>query len=322
MCKILTIINTKDSNNKILQDIITANVDDLKSERCGYSVLRHNKADYYLGDNDYKNFANNVKYNGEKVFAIHARTATGGDRDKKGLHLQKRAGWFWAHNGIVSGFSSVKDYSDSYYFFMSLISQARLDKVNNPFPKEIIEKACTDFGFNGKGLMYNPQSDVLQWFCNQASYVYLLDGCIIITTYELSLTIEEYTMASILGFEWITETKTTEIPIIHKEKIDDCLLTFYKSELIQRVDVKLRSYTYTGGGYNPNLPTQTRIIVPGTTNTPTGDGYQYLSKRERKKLKRWEKIMAEADAEEKKQKQNGLYDPETGDYKIRLHEME
>lgn len=298
MCKILTIINTKESNNKILQDIVDANIDELKQERCGFSVFRDNHTTFHLKE-DYGNFAEIAKYNGEKVFCIHSRTSTGGDSNQNGLHLQKSNGWFWGHNGVVGGFAGVKDFSDSYYFFMSLLSKLPIDSPNNPIEKDLIEKSCQDLRFNGKGFLYNPKSQVLQWFCNSPSYITVLDGCLIITTYVLTLKKEEYEYASMLGFEWITSTTETTIPVLYSEKIDDCLLTFHNNIMIGRENVKLQDYgNYNNTNYNNSA---TVVVKDCRTN---------LTKKEKKRLKRIEEEL------DKEDRVNGLVDKD-GNYLIR-----
>lgn len=249
MCKIITIINNKPENTDKINDILSANVSALKVERQGYSVMRDNKSHYFLGPKDYDNMQENIKYKGEKVMCIHSRTSTGGSLDEKGLHLQRTGNWFWAHNGMVTGFSGVKDHSDSYYFFMSLISALKIDEMDKPISKDLIEKACQDLSFGGKGFLYNPKSKILQWFCNAQSYIYLLEDCIIITTYDLNLDVETYEYASILGFSWITKTTTEKIEVIHQETVDDIMLTFQNNQLIGRQNVTLRKY----GNYN-NTP--------------------------------------------------------------------
>jgi len=272
MCKILTILNTKSSNNKILQDIIDANISGLKAERCGYSILRENKTDFYLGDKDYNNFDVHAKYNGENMFCIHSRTSTGGDRDQKGLHLQRFGNWFWAHNGVVSGLSNVKDYSDSFYFFRALLSNQKIDNPDEKLSKELIETYCKDLSFHGKGFLWNPKTRIFQWFCNSQSYVYLIDGCIIISTFLLILKKEEYTFSSILGYSWISEVKTTDIEVTFHENIDDVILTFWNNKLIQR----------------EKLDTTVRTNYRDTPIVGV-DPYYGLTKRERKEMKRYEK---------------------------------
>lgn len=270
MCKILTILNTKQENKEIIQDIINANIMGLKTERCGYSVLRQDKTDFYLGQDDYDRFEDNVKYNNENVFCIHTRTSTGGDTDKKGLHLQKFGNWFWGHNGIVGGLN-VKDYSDSFYFFRALLATQKVDLPDAMLSKTVIEKTCKDLNFHGKGFLWNPKSKTLQWFCNSQSWIYLIDGAIIISTWEINLKKEEYSIASVLGYDWVYNVKTVPIEVLHQEHIDDTILTFDDNFLVQREKLD--------------------TTVSWSNNTPACqyNNYYGMTKKQRKLAKKIEK---------------------------------
>jgi len=289
MCKIITIINKNPANNEVIKQVIQGNSEALKMERNGYSVLRNGEASYHL-PSEYGAFAENVEYNGEEMFCIHTRTSTGGDSDTKGLHLKNVDGWFWAHNGTVSHFMGVKDYNDSHYFFNSLLQRLEGEEYDNPIGKEAIEKACKDFGFNGKGFLYNHDKKIFQWFCNSFSYIYLLEGTVIITTWDMSTKMYEYDIKNILGFEYYTNVREFTIPFLHTEKIDDTMLTMVDFELIGREKISTRGYT--GGYYNRYNQGATEIKSP-STNTNSID-YRGLTKKERKILNRANKALKNA----------------------------
>jgi len=295
MCKILTIINTKPENNEVIQKIINANAEGLKQEKSGFSVLRDDKPSYFM-DEGYQDFDKNVEYKGEKVFCVHTRTMTSGALDETGLHLQRTAGWFWAHNGVVSSFSRVKDHSDSFHFFSALLSKQPIDRLNQPLSADLIQKTCSDLSFYGKGFLYNPKTEIVQWFCNQRSYIYVLDGCLIITTFELILTVTEESYSQVLGYFWMTNRTTTTIPTLFNTFFDDTLMTFVNFKLVQQIAINTRQY------YQPPA-TKTYVNGKEIKNN--------LSRKERRQLAQIEKQMKE------EQYGAGFIVDEYGDYLVR-----
>lgn len=230
MCKIITIINKNKNNSKTLKNLIDINADALSREQSGFSVLRNNNPYYSL---DYSNFNKKIAYKNEEVYIIHTRTATAGAVDKKGLHLKSFNGWFWAHNGLVSRFSNVEDYNDSYYFYFNLIN-------NTSLTKKEVEDYINDYGFSGRGVLYNPYKNKMIIFATNDLYIYGLKDCLIFSSYQLDTKKNIIKQDYVLGWTFYKNAGQIEIDIENKQKISDVFIEIKNNKVIniEKLDIK------------------------------------------------------------------------------------
>jgi predicted glutamine amidotransferase len=246
MCKIFLSINKKgELNNKTINQLLNANINDLSMEGDGYSVYRENRTYFYDGEKAYTNILNNLEYRNEEIFIIHTRTKTAGSSGIDGLHLQDIGGWVFAHNGTVNKFAGVLKKSDSFYFFKHLLKRYKNLNAEN------VNKYTQEAGFSGKGVLYNPKEKTLIWFCNTPTQVYILDDAIILTTFKLTTSYTFYDYKTVLGYTWKVAEKRVEIGgIIHHEEIDNIFLKFEDGILKETGKIENRSYYYWGNGNN------------------------------------------------------------------------
>ena len=223
MCKIIAIINKNKTNTTTLNRLIENNLSGLSREGDGYSIYRHRwgaETKYFIGKNAYENLGENIKYTGESFYILHIRTATAGDKEMGGLHLQPINGFIFAHNGRVLKYDDVKDLNDSHYFIRALLKNH--DQPN----KKQVEKAIRQDSFYGKGFLFDTKVGVLRVFVNSPANLYVLPDCLIFSTFTLDLNETIQTTREVLGYKWAEKTKTSAIEVLHHQTIDDCYLQF------------------------------------------------------------------------------------------------
>jgi len=254
MCKAIAIINKNSGNNVELNRLLSMNAESLATQSDGYSVWeKGQKAKGYIGKKDYKieNVKKAIEYKGSEVYMTHFRLSTCGADDKNGLHLQEISErYVFAHNGTVSKFSSVEIKNDSYFFFRRLVT-----KYDDITPKEI-NKCIKEYGFSGKGFLYDKLKDEFHFFNNMPAYLYIFNEAIVISTWKLELEEKQYKIGSTLGFEWKVEQGIYNIKgIMYQETIDDTILKLNGGMLVEmdKTDKALRHdsiYTYSSGYYS------------------------------------------------------------------------
>jgi len=228
MCKVITIINKNKKNTKLINNLLVANLNNLKVERDGYSVLRDGVTSFHLGLCDYQN----IKYAGEETYILHTRTSTGGEAGIGGLHLQNVKGYRFAHNGMVSAYAGFKQKNDSYYFCADLVAHKKITK-------RVIEKEIKICGFNGKGFLYHKKTGDTYIFNNSAIHVYGLENCLIFSSYALETEIKDVEMVEVLGFVHIEESNYGEkIPFLFEETIDDQFIHFSKGVVLEHQNME------------------------------------------------------------------------------------
>lgn len=224
MCKILTIINKNPHNAALLNKFIQANEDALAGEKDGYALYQYHRGvsqrKTFVGEEAYKNIAANIKYVGAELYMVHFRTKTsGGVGGVEGLHLDKIQNRFvYAHNGTVYKYAKEKTKSDSYHFFVNLLSK----ELTTPS----IEEAIDESFFWGRGFLFDETENRLHVFCNYDVYIYGLPDCLILTSYPLVKTLPSYSSREVLGFPFFVENKNTELPVIGEDTITHSHLVF------------------------------------------------------------------------------------------------
>ena len=120
MCFISITLNPKQKKNSmpdIIQDKLTYNGD-------GSGLVAYNK----YGNQSI--FMRSLKI-GRRIIEqastnplsiVHLRSATTGDVTKENVHMWKKRGWVFAHNGTLTGLGT-KEFSDSHIFFEMLLDQ-------------------------------------------------------------------------------------------------------------------------------------------------------------------------------------------------------
>jgi len=245
MCKIIVVINKNPKLNSVIKKIVKANVEELAEEKDGYSVFRNSTDTHYIGTNAYDNIEKNLEYKGEYMYIVHTRTTTAGSAGLSGLHLQKmKGGYTYAHNGTVTKYSNVKLNSDSYYFFRHLIAK------NKTITADVVSEEIKNTSFRGKGVLYNYLTNDLYFFNNMIGYVNVLNGCIILSSYDLEKKLNVEKTHSINGYTWKTKGKETAIKgILHSESIDDMYIHFKNGLLVEKKSIpntsNFSSYSYT-----------------------------------------------------------------------------
>lgn len=196
MCKIVLIVNKNKKNTNKINKILRANTEVLLQEKDGYAILRDGKVDYHYPTSTYDfrkklsyktnfpRFRKNITYKGEKVYCLHVRTATGGEKGINGLHLQNINGWYFAHNGWVRAYQGVRIKNDSYFFFRNLIK-----KYGDNIEQGVLEEEAERRGFYGRGVLIKDKKIII--FSTQDIFVYGLPDCLIFTSFKLNLIDED-----------------------------------------------------------------------------------------------------------------------------------
>lgn len=231
MCKIITILNNNPDNNQTISKFIQDNLTYLETERDGYSIFNGQEARYFHGIKAYENIEKNIIYNNEKLLIVHARTATGGENNINGLHLQPiQNNYYFAHNGWVSNYATVSKKSDSYYFFRNYIS-------DNNINAQTIEQEVKKRNFTGKGFIYDKKEEELHIFMNQTLYIYALPDCLILTSYMANFhKIEKYKEMKILGYTF--NVKIEPDKQLASTQVNNQYLLFKKNNFISRQEIK------------------------------------------------------------------------------------
>lgn len=213
----ILIINTDKTLTPQINQILAAQVPDLSTEANGYSVFKHNKSEFFISEYKASQISANIAYDGSKIQILHFRTKTSGSSDHKGLHLQNVRGWYFGHNGTISGYSGAHDFSDSYHFV------ERLTKDNLTYKR--IKQLAEEKHFTGKMVLYNPTLGRLIWFNNQPTYAYALsEKCLIFSTYKLNLSVATYSFFEAFNYQFIKETGKTSISIPNVDEFDNQFL--------------------------------------------------------------------------------------------------
>jgi hypothetical protein len=244
MCKTFVVINKNPANRDILSDVMLANIDKLSTEKDGYSIYRDGKTEFFQGDEDYALMPENLEYRGEEMLMVHFRSATAGARDKTGLHLQKiNKRFVYAHNGVVSNFNAVKNFSDSYYYFRNLIVKADY-KVTT----DAISQSLKDNTFWGRAFLYDEKLKTLHAWNTLTTYVYALEGCLILSSFDLETDVEDIEYKEVLGYTFKVEKEKRKITFLHESTFVDQHWTFKNGSLVSRAAIAKKVWS---SGYNP-----------------------------------------------------------------------
>lgn len=110
MCKLLVGINFDKKKNKIVPEIIRAQLDQFDREVDGVAclIVRGSEAEVKKEVDEYDDVYSYLLKNAEKadLFGLHTRTATQGLVSQDNCHFYQRGQYIFAHNGFVGGFSS------------------------------------------------------------------------------------------------------------------------------------------------------------------------------------------------------------------------
>lgn len=237
MCRLLTIVNHNPKNVPVINQIIGANLEEMSKQEDGYSVSDGRGGFTYMGKTAYRpaNVIKNTLYSGKSPYHfIHFRKSTAGDRTTtKGLHLQWLMNRFtFAHNGTISDFSSVKDYSDSYYWFKHYLMS---------FQKVVDYSTCLQYlsskSLVGAAMLYDRRDDKLHLIIRKECPIIFLPDCIVFATFDISMVYKKKKYADILGFTYAEDDETIDIPHIGQQKFDDVFLSMKKGILVEEGDI-------------------------------------------------------------------------------------
>lgn len=273
----IVVLNKNPKNNQIIDTLLKTNTELLCAEKDGYSIYRDGEIEHHM---TYGTVTNDMTYKGEKLFVTHFRTSTGGERNENGLHLQRLQNrYIFAHNGVVSQINQPTK-SDSYHFFDGMVSA-----YGEAIDESYIGMDIADFGFSGRGFLYDEKDEVMHIFSTYIMYIYALPDCLIFATFKLETEVKAYTMKEVLGMPFKQERKF-EIPFLFEDSFYEEYLKFDKGVLAYKADLPFkedRKDTWFGGygkhkgkhkrpTYNPPVVTEgvyrydkkTDMLVPVT----------------------------------------------------------
>jgi predicted glutamine amidotransferase len=247
MCHFLAVKIGKESDRPTLQKLINYNLEELSTQRSGYSVYNGSTANY-TSEEDYTTtkLKRNNRIGGADVFITHFRTATAGDKGVGGLHLSDAGGgWIFAHNGIVSNYQGVTDKSDSFYFFRKLL------KLNPELSFDGIVEIAQEKGFYGRAVLYNPETKNLVLIAGTSEiYITAVKNSLIFSTFKIARSEKTWNKYNVLGLTWYKSSQSGKIIIKHREKKTNWLARFDGRALTDERDVKLSreiaTYTWAG----------------------------------------------------------------------------
>lgn len=223
MCKIIGVVNKNKKNVKKINQILKANLEELKSQpdgagivKLGEKITTHYTLDYRTVDDHLK-----VDQNTRMLLA-HFRVATTGQVSLANVHFRAVKNRFYpAHNGIVNKFSGY-DYNPYPIFNNQNNTPVQQTTDSNKFFRRLLDgeitykrtvKLIKKTDFSGRGVVYDRLTDFIYLFSTSEWYYYFLTGAFIFSSYPLTLDYQEKKIRFIYGFPYETAGKQIKIPV-------------------------------------------------------------------------------------------------------------